>query len=249
MLLLPGSPVLTRALSPGPCAAPAPPWLPLGRGSPGTGLGLCAAWGARTALKQSPAPSALQPPCFTSSSPRYSPKRVLHRALGPAVLRKAPTGAALWCHCRSLAHGHGELFCTPRERSCGCCSRARAMEPPTRRELPQHPCDSIDQTRPRRSRGSLKWPRDQGTPGWAPIPSTQPDTSATTPGVPTCCFGANYLHQRLIVHINSQINPLQMILNNGLGLGIFERVLLKILHQNLVLHNILITHKLTCLKM
>lgn len=156
MLLLPGSPVLTRALSPGPCAAPAPPWLPLGRGSPGTGLGLCAAWGARTALKQSPAPSALQPPCFTSSSPRYSPKRVLHRALCPAVLRKAPTGAALWCHCRSLAHGHGELFCTPRERSCGCCSRARAMEPPTRRELPQHPCDSIDQTRPRRSRGSLK---------------------------------------------------------------------------------------------
>lgn len=109
MLLLPGSPVLTRALSPGPCAAPAPPWVPLCRGSPGTGLGLCADGGARTALKQSPAPSPLQPPCFTSSSPAVpldSPKRVRHRALGPAVPRKAPSGAALCCHCRSLAHSH-----------------------------------------------------------------------------------------------------------------------------------------------
>lgn len=29
----------------------------------------------------------------------------------------------------------------------------------------------------------------------------------------------------------------------------FERVLLNILHQYLVLHNLLITHRLTCLKM
>lgn len=170
MLLLPGSPVLTRALSPGPCAAPAPPWVPLCRGSPGTGLGLCAAGTARTALKQSPAPSPLQPPCFTSSSPRYSPKRVLHRALGPAVLRKAPTGAARGVTAGLWHTGTVSWFCTSRERSCGCCSRARAMEPPTRRELPQHP---LRQRRPNKAeaeQGKFKVTPGSGHPRLGPHP-------------------------------------------------------------------------------
>lgn len=156
MLLLPRSPVLTRALSPGPCAAPAPPWVPLCRGSPGTGLGLCAAGGARTALKQSPAPSPLQPPCFTSSSPRYSPKRVLHRALGPAVLRKAPTGAARGVTAGLWHTGTASCSVLPGK---GAAAAAAVPGPwshqPAGSSL-STPCDSIDQTRPRLSRGSLK---------------------------------------------------------------------------------------------
>lgn len=189
MLLLPGSPVLTRALSPGPCAAPAPPWVPLCRGSPGTGLGLCADGGARTALKQSPAPSPLQPPCFTSSSPRCAPRQPQKGPAQGSGSSCAEEGSLWSSAVLSLPVSgtqsptvSGELFSTPRGRSCGRCSPTRAMEPPTRSELPQHPCDSIEQTRPRLSRGWLNWPRDQGTPGWPPIPSTQPDSSATTPG-------------------------------------------------------------------
>lgn len=60
----------------------------------------------------------------------------------------------------------------------------QGMKAPACRELPQHPCDDIYRTRgsTRLSRRCLNWPRYQGTPGWPPISSTQPDTSATTAG-------------------------------------------------------------------
>lgn len=81
MLLLPDPPSL-----PGPCprARVRPQHRP-GSRCAGAALaldwGLCAAGAARTALKQSPAPSPLQPLCFTSSSPLCAP---LQPQKGPA---------------------------------------------------------------------------------------------------------------------------------------------------------------------
>lgn len=91
MLLLPGSPVLTRA----PCAAPASPRVSRSRGSSGTGLGPLCCEGSEDSAETNPgsrsSAAAVQHHLFTP----LCPSRVLHRALGPAVLRKAPSEAAL----------------------------------------------------------------------------------------------------------------------------------------------------------
>lgn len=197
--------------------------------------GLCAAGGASTALKQTPAPAPLQPLCSTISSPRCAPPGSCTGLWLQLCQGKFPLKQR--CPCGSLAQWRDELLCAPRGRSCGCCSRARGTKAPACRELPQHPCDGIYQTRGSAglSRGCLNWPPCQGTPRWPPIPTAQPDTSATTRrgwqparGCQraqllrwSCSGHCYYLLQRLIVYINSQINYLKMILNNGLGLGFF----------------------------
>lgn len=207
MLLLPESTVQgTAALPPSPVCSPSSALGPAVQGQPGHCAvasvlrPLCCGDGEDSAEPDPGSSSAAavhRPSSLHPAVPRYSPKRVLHRGLGPAVLRKAPSEAALWCHCRSLAHWH-ELFRALQGRGCGCCT---GTKPPACRELPQHPCAHLYQTRwiTRLSRGCSNRPWYQGTPGWLPIPTTHPDTSATTrrggqPALgchmPTCCFGA-----------------------------------------------------------
>lgn len=159
-----------HAAAPGmPCPYPrAPRWVPLCTAALALRWGLRAAGTARAALTQSPAPRPLQPLCSTISSGRCAPlqpKRGLPRALRAAVLRKVPSEAELWCHCRSLAAWH-ELFRTPRGRGCGCCRRAGA-EGTSLQGAPSAPRDNIYQTRyqtryqtsTRLSRGCLNCPR------------------------------------------------------------------------------------------
>lgn len=86
--------------------------------------------------------------CSTRASPSprpavplQSPKRVLHRALGPAVLRRFPLrqrcGVAA-----GLAHGHGELFCTP-GKELQLLQPCQGHEATSLRRAPSYPRDSI----------------------------------------------------------------------------------------------------------
>lgn len=135
VLLLPGCPVRAKALRHCPCpvCSPAPPWVPCAGTALARPWGLCAAGVARTALKQPPA-LLLCITIFTRCAP-LQPEKGPARRSGrlPVKQRCAVTAAGVVPYCPG--------------KELGCCSCARGMKPPGCRELAQHPCDNMEQTR------------------------------------------------------------------------------------------------------
>lgn len=156
MLLLPGCPVRARTLRhcPCPCAAQQRPGSPV-QGQPGHCTGASVLRGTETALKQPPA--LLCSRCTSPSSPAvplYSPERVCTGLWVPLCSGRFP-GKQRCAVTAGLSHSESCSYCPGKE--LGCCSRARGMKPPARRERAQHPRDNIEPTRwsTRRSRGCL----------------------------------------------------------------------------------------------